>query len=67
MAFQTIRLAVGIDLIDGEEAAQGEHCIQRGGAVSLGEDQPVAVFPARVLRIEGHDVEVQDSQDFGHG
>ena len=66
MALQVAtNMAQGLKIIFGEEPALGEHGIQGRGAVTLGEDEPVAIHAARVARVDVHLLKIQIRDDIG--
>ena len=66
MALQVAtNMAQGLKIIFGEEPALGEHGNTGRGAVTLGEDEPVAIRAARVARVDVHLLKIQIRDDIG--
>ena len=58
-----VHLAEGLEVLDGEEAPEGEGGVERGGAVALGENEAVAFRGPGVCGVEiFHGVEVEDRE-----
>ena len=60
-------VAEGFELVHGEKAAVGKRRIERRSRVTLGEHKAVAVFPARVLRVNVHMLEIEVCEHVGGG
>ena len=54
-------------LLDGEVAAEGHGCVQADRRVALGQDEPVAVGPGRLVGPDAQDVEVEGREHVGRG
>ena len=69
MAFQGAPdLAQGCEHIGGEVTGFGEHGVEQRGAVTFAQDEPIALGPARLLRVVAHDAaEVQRHGDLDAG
>ena len=60
------QLAVVVDLLDGEEATERQGGVEPGRGMRLGQDQPVAFGPVRLVGSEPELTEVQEREDLGH-
>ncbi len=60
------RAVRGVDLLDVEEAAVGHRDVERAGAVTLAEQEPVAVVPGRALGVDLHQVLEDHRHQVGH-
>ena len=68
MALQTAAdMAERLELVHGEKAAVGEHRVERRSRMALGEHKAVALFPARILRIDIHVLEIEIGEHIGGG
>jgi len=55
------------ELVRRKTARFREHSIERRSRMSLAQDKPVALLPARVPGIVSHLMEEQDSEQISHG
>ena len=64
-----VGMVEGISLLHRIVAHDAEGGIGNGAGVTLGQDQPVAVFPAGVLGVKFHDLAIKDGHQVGqiHG
>ena len=54
------RLVQGTGLFQRIEALQSQCCICTRACMSLGQNTPVTIFPTRVLRVNLHDIAIED-------
>src|SRR5262249_51719147 len=59
-----VEAAEAVELLEREEAAVGEHGIEREAAMALAQDEAIALAPARFGRPIAQEVVVKDSDDF---